>query len=472
MFVFGIFSGLMNSAYHHAINESLMCTPFEQVMGLVPGCTGAESGLIFVGDVLRFVDGIDVTKTSGPDFEELLLGEDGSTITLSFGKPGSNTSALVHVAVNRGPDTSGSAPSDSSLSSMLTANNSAISHAAVPPAMPATPKNSLVMPRVLVPKVIHANPVNVQQLRSNRPDSVNRDFRTDSVSHDAALDSLNRESSFGPHRDEPEKLVGVGIVFNVDEWGGLRVKQLISGGPAAMSMEIVLGDVLCEIDGSDVYRKSVDEIQDVVMGPKDSVVTLGLKNPSNMGGPVRQVHLFRRFDVKAVEAAPEQPAPVSYSKVIEMLYVGDAETSRNIGLMKDLGINCVVNVALECDNFFSADFTYSNFPFEDHPSALLHNCFDEACEIIARNMHLGLTSIVHCSTGNNRSAALCVAYLMRKKRATLKQAWNLVKNVRPTINIFHAFFQQLLEYERHVHGTNTMSPADSSFVDGATLTVV
>jgi hypothetical protein len=406
--------------------------------------------LVFVGDVLRFVDGVDVTKTVGPDFEDLLLGEDGSTVTLSFGKPGSNTSALVHVAVNRGPDpvSRESSSRESTLSSMITSvGTTFISPPPVPVAAPA--KTGSNMPRVLVPKVIHANPVNVQQMRSNRPDSV-----------------VRSDSSMASSRDTPEKVVGVGIVFNVDEKGGLRVKYLLPGGPAALSQEIMVGDVLCEIDGLDVYRKSVDEIQDVVMGPRDSVVTLGLRNPANILGQIRQVHLFRRFDASTAEPASQSPplAPVSYSKVIEMLYVGDSEISSNMGLMKDLGVSCIVNVALECNNLFEADFTYSNFPFEDHPSAVLSVAFDQACEFIARNMNLGLTCIVHCTTGNNRSAAFCVAYLMRKKRATLKQAWNLVMNVRPAVKLYQNYFQQLLSYERQVHGVNTMSESDCTFV--------
>jgi len=414
----------------------------------VPGGMGAESGLIFVGDVLRFVDGVDVTKTNGPDFDDILLGEDGSTVTLSFGKPGSNTSALVHVAVNRGL---GPMSRESSLSSMPTAVGNASNYITPLPVSVTPAKVASAVPRVLVPKVIHANPVNVQQMKSNRPDS-----------------AVRSDSSLSPNRDTHGKMVGVGIVFNVDEMGALRVKNLIQGGPAAMSNEIMPGDVLCQIDGLDVYRKSVDEIQDVVMGPKDSVVTLGLMHPANPG-QVRQVHLFRRFDASIVEVPPAPASTESYSKVIEMLYLGDSEISRNIGLMKDLGINCVVNVALECDNLFEADFTYSNFPFEDHPSSLLTSGFDDACEVIARNMHLALTSIVHCSDGNNRGAALCVAYLMRKKRATLKQAWNLVKNVRPSVNLYQSFFQQLLQYERQVHGTNTMLESDITFADGDTV---
>ena len=53
-----------------------------QVVSLVPVGMGAESGLIFVGDVLRFVDGVDVTKTTMQEFEERLLGEDGYTLCL------------------------------------------------------------------------------------------------------------------------------------------------------------------------------------------------------------------------------------------------------------------------------------------------------------------------------------------------------------------------------------------------------
>jgi len=173
--------------------------------------------------------------------------------------------------------------------------------------------------------------------------------------------------------------------------------------------------------------------------------------------------LFRKFDASAADnTMPPLSAPVSYSKVIEMLYVGDAEISRNIWLVKDLGINCVVNVAIECDDHFEADFTYANYPFEDHPSAILSNAFDDACEVIERHMHLGLTSLVHCSDGNNRSAAFCLAFLMSKKRATLKQAWNLVKNVRPTVNPYPNYLQQLVWYERQVHGVNTMTESDLS----------
>jgi C-terminal processing protease CtpA/Prc len=58
-----------------------------QVVKLTPGGTGEVSGLILVGDKLRFVDGVDVTKITAAEFTDLIMGPNGSTVTLSFQKP-------------------------------------------------------------------------------------------------------------------------------------------------------------------------------------------------------------------------------------------------------------------------------------------------------------------------------------------------------------------------------------------------
>jgi hypothetical protein len=57
------------------------------VVKLTPGGTGEVSGLILVGDKLRFVDGVDVTKITAAEFTDLIMGPNASTVTLSFQKP-------------------------------------------------------------------------------------------------------------------------------------------------------------------------------------------------------------------------------------------------------------------------------------------------------------------------------------------------------------------------------------------------
>lgn len=54
------------------------------------------------------------------------------------------------------------------------------------------------------------------------------------------------------------KAVGIGIIFDAGESGagpdgdGLVVNGLAPGGPAERSGKIVLGDLLCTVDGMDV----------------------------------------------------------------------------------------------------------------------------------------------------------------------------------------------------------------------------
>ena len=59
---------------------------FLEVVRLIAGGPADESGLIIVGDKLRFVDGVDVTKVPPADFPLLIQGISGSPITLSFHK--------------------------------------------------------------------------------------------------------------------------------------------------------------------------------------------------------------------------------------------------------------------------------------------------------------------------------------------------------------------------------------------------
>ena len=125
-----------------------------------------------------------------------------------------------------------------------------------------------------------------------------------------------------PHRyaaaaetvDEPVTC-GVGIVFHSSDHGCLAVKRLVPGGPAARCGLIKQGDVLTNIDDTNVYQQSTSEINHLISGPQGSFVRLRFKrsgsNPvvavvervwapstaerskalSNGGGPPSKVHL-------------------------------------------------------------------------------------------------------------------------------------------------------------------------------------
>ncbi|KAF2896227.1 hypothetical protein ILUMI_09948, partial [Ignelater luminosus] len=69
----------------------------------------------------------------------------------------------------------------------------------------------------------------------------------------------------------------------------------------------------------------------------------------------------------------------------------------------------------------------------------------------------GGKTLLHCIAGVSRSAALCIAYLMKYHRFSLLDAYNYVKLKRPIIRPNCGFFRQLIEYEMDLFGCNTVS---------------
>lgn len=63
--------------------------------------------------------------------------------------------------------------------------------------------------------------------------------------------------------------------------------------------------------------------------------------------------------------------------------------------------------------------------------------------------------LVHCQAGISRSATICLAYLMMKKRVRLEEAFEFVKQRRSIISPNFSFMGQLLQFESQVLTTTT-----------------
>ena len=84
--------------------------------------------------------------------------------------------------------------------------------------------------------------------------------------------------------------------------------------------------------------------------------------------------------------------------------------------------------------------------------------------------------LVHCQAGISRSATICLAYLMMKKRVKLEEAFEFVKQRRSIISPNFSFMGQLLQFESQVLAPNCSaeagSPAMSVLDRGASTTTV
>lgn len=69
--------------------------------------------------------------------------------------------------------------------------------------------------------------------------------------------------------------------------------------------------------------------------------------------------------------------------------------------------------------------------------------------------------LVHCQAGISRSATICLAYLMMKKRVRLEEAFEFVKQRRSIISPNFSFMGQLLQFESQVLATSCAAEAAS-----------
>lgn len=145
------------------------------------------------------------------------------------------------------------------------------------------------------------------------------------------------------------------------------------------------------------------------------------------------------------------------SQITPTLFLSGADGPLNAALVSQKGITLIVNATLShaCPAYPGVECV--RVPVSDLPSARLGDHFDRVAERIHGNRAGG--TLVHCAAGMSRSPALVMAYLMRFRGVTLRQAHRWVQESRPYVRLNAGFWDQLLQYERRLYGKNTVRVA-------------
>ncbi|XP_040911775.1 dual specificity protein phosphatase 18 [Toxotes jaculatrix] len=148
---------------------------------------------------------------------------------------------------------------------------------------------------------------------------------------------------------------------------------------------------------------------------------------------------------------------MSVSQITPTLFLSGADGPLNAALVSQKGITLIVNATLShaCPAYPGVECV--RVPVSDLPSARLGDHFDRVAERIHGNRGGG--TLVHCAAGMSRSPALVMAYLMRYRGVTLRQAHRWVQESRPYIRLNAGFWDQLLQYERRLYGKNSVKVA-------------
>ncbi|XP_055376796.1 dual specificity protein phosphatase 18-like [Condylostylus longicornis] len=145
------------------------------------------------------------------------------------------------------------------------------------------------------------------------------------------------------------------------------------------------------------------------------------------------------------------------SEILPTLYLCGAGVAIP-SIMEKLDIKCVVNVAPELPDtpLPNNKPVYLRVNVYDRRDADLKTYFDEVADLIEEVRQTNGKSLVHCVAGVSRSASLCIAYLIKHMKMSLRDAYLHVKNARPQIRPNLGFFQQLLEYEEELRGEKSV----------------
>ena len=137
------------------------------------------------------------------------------------------------------------------------------------------------------------------------------------------------------------------------------------------------------------------------------------------------------------------------SKILDWLYLGSYRDAGYIKGLKELGINYVLNCAIECLDSFPSNIKYCHLKISDMPSFHIVPYFERATSFI-NNAHINNgTILVHCQMGISRSTTCVIAYFIRYLGYTAVDALSFIKRKRPQVMPNFGFLQQLIDYEKH-----------------------
>ncbi|XP_016342620.1 protein phosphatase Slingshot homolog 2-like isoform X2 [Sinocyclocheilus anshuiensis] len=135
------------------------------------------------------------------------------------------------------------------------------------------------------------------------------------------------------------------------------------------------------------------------------------------------------------------------TEIFEHVYLGSEWNASNLEELQNTGVQYILNVTREIDNFFPSLFEYHNIRVYDEEATDLLAYWNDTYKFISRAKKAGAKCLVHCKMGVSRSASTVIAYAMKEYGWDLEQAFGYVKERRVVTKPNPSFMRQLEEYQ-------------------------
>lgn len=145
------------------------------------------------------------------------------------------------------------------------------------------------------------------------------------------------------------------------------------------------------------------------------------------------------------------------SKIFDWLFLGSYRNACDKQGIKDLGINYVLNCAIECQESFGPDVKYCHLKLNDSPTFRILKYLDKASSFINQAKCNNGIILVHCQLGISRSTACVISYFIKYLGYTTMGALNFIKKKRTQVMPNFGFLNQLMTYEKNNLGVEKKS---------------
>jgi len=144
------------------------------------------------------------------------------------------------------------------------------------------------------------------------------------------------------------------------------------------------------------------------------------------------------------------------NEIIEnFLYLGSQFCVRE-DILKKIDVEYILNLcATKMNEPFLENCKVLHLQMSDDGLDSLNQIFDKVLPFIEQAKANNKKILIHCRLGVNRSPTIVIAYLMKTRNCTLKEAFNVVKEKREVICPHFKYFRQLLTLEKLLFGKAT-----------------
>ncbi|XP_043860812.1 serine/threonine/tyrosine-interacting-like protein 1 [Dromiciops gliroides] len=231
-------------------------------------------------------------------------------------------------------------------------------------------------------------------------------------------------------------------------------------------------EVNFELEERESIENSDEEEDNVVMGAAiegAKVLAEHTRYPVYIlnGGYERFSACYHFFRTQKIFSMPQeldafQPYPIEI--VPGQVYLGTSWQASNSQMHKHLKVKAHVNVCLETTPFFEGDKKkLLHIGVTDSPEEDLFSHFRHASHFMDAHVNLGSVVLVFSTLGISRSCTVILAYLMHRNRESLKRSWTHVQNCKNNIRPNRGFVEQLVEWEKVIHGAAVTDISDPHY---------